>query len=158
MMTSGIVLERPGEKPLQLTELVLDFTGTLALEGKVLPGVAERLTKLAERMRIVVLTADTFGTARSVLKDLPVEVHVVETGSDKEIDIVRTIGASKLAVIGNGRNDVPMMNLAALGIAVIGPEGCAPKLLTIAHVVTRDITEALDLLTNPLRLKATLRG
>jgi P-type E1-E2 ATPase len=157
-MAEGVVLKLPGEKPLEITDLVLDFTGTLALDGKVLPGVAERLKTLAERMRIVVLTADTFGTARSVLKNLPVEVHVVETGSDKEIDIVRTIGASKLAVIGNGRNDVPMMNLAALGIAVIGPEGCAPKLLTIAHVVTRDITEALDLLTNPLRLKATLRG
>jgi P-type E1-E2 ATPase len=157
-MAEGLVIELPGEKPLQLTDLVLDFTGTLAVDGKVLPGVAERLKTLAEHMRIVVLTADTFGTARSALRDLPVEVHVVETGGDKEIDIVRTIGASKLAVIGNGRNDVPMMNLAALGIAVIGPEGCAPKLLAMAHVVTRDITEALDLLTNPLRLKATLRG
>jgi len=157
-MAEGLVIERPGEKPLEITDLVLDFTGTLALEGKVLPGVAERLKKLAERMRIVVLTADTFGTARSVLKDLPVEVHVVETGSDKEIDIVRSLGGRKFAAIGNGRNDVPMMNLAALGIAVIGPEGCAPKLLALAHVVTRDITEALDLLTNPLRLKATLRG
>ena len=158
MMTSGIVLERPGEKPLQLTELVLDFTGTLALDGQLLPGVAERLTKLAERMRIVVLTADTFGTARSVLKDLPVEVHVVETGSDKEIDIVRTIGASKLAVIGNGRNDLPVMNLADLRIAVIGPEGCSARLIGAADVVVRDVCDALDLLANPLRLKATLRG
>jgi hypothetical protein len=44
-------------------QLVLDFTGTLSRDGVLLPGVAERLNKLAENLQLTVLTADTFGTA-----------------------------------------------------------------------------------------------
>jgi soluble P-type ATPase len=47
--------------------------------------------------------------------------------------------------------------MAALGIAVVGPEGCSGELIAAARVVCRDILDALDLLQNPLRLKATLR-
>ena len=44
--------------------LVLDFTGTLSLDGILIPGVAERLEALASSVLISVLTADTFGTAK----------------------------------------------------------------------------------------------
>ena len=40
---------------------------------------------------------------------------------------------------------------------VVGPEGAAAGLMGPADIVTRDILDALDLITNPLRLKATLR-
>jgi len=50
-----------------------------------------------------------------------------------------------------------MMEAAGLSIAVIGPEGAAARLLAAADVVVRDIRDALDLLSHPLRLKATLR-
>jgi soluble P-type ATPase len=50
-----------------------------------------------------------------------------------------------------------MMEVAGLSVAVVGPEGAAGALLGAADVVTRDIVDALDLLANPLRLKATLR-
>jgi soluble P-type ATPase len=40
---------------------------------------------------------------------------------------------------------------------VIGPEGAAADLIAAADVVTRDIRDALDLVADPLRLKATLR-
>jgi GTP-binding protein EngB required for normal cell division len=39
----------------------------------------------------------------------------------------------------------------------IGPEGASAELLLVADVVVRDVLDALDLITNPLRLKATLR-
>ena len=50
-----------------------------------------------------------------------------------------------------------MIRLAALGIAVIRPEGCAGELIAAAKIVAGDILAALDLLRIPLRLKATLR-
>jgi soluble P-type ATPase len=138
------------------TDLVLDYTGTLSADGVLLPGVAERLAIIAAGLRITVLTADTFGAAAAQLKDLPVEVRVVRTGADKA-DVVRALASEKVIAIGNGRNDMPMMEIAGLAIAVIGPEGAAGEMLRIADVVVRDIHDALDLVTRPLRLKATLR-
>lgn len=142
--------------PRHFTHLLLDFTGTLSRDGSLLPGVAERLRALAPHLSLLVLTADTFGTARAALSGLPVEVRIVATGADKA-DVTASLGAEGVIAVGNGRNDVPMFRRAGLAIAVLGPEGAAAELLSVAHVVARDITEALDLLLHPLRLKATLR-
>ena len=139
-----------------LTRLLLDFTGTLSCDGVLLPGVAERLTELGRKLHITVLTADTFGTAAKQLAGLPVELHLIQTGRDKA-DFMAGIDCSQTTAIGNGRNDVAMIRLAALGVAIIGPEGCAGELIVAAKLVTGNIITALDLLRNPLRLKATLR-
>jgi soluble P-type ATPase len=50
-----------------------------------------------------------------------------------------------------------MLTAAALGIAVLGPEGAAAATLAAAHVIAPDILAALDLLAHPQRLVATLR-
>lgn len=155
-MSQGIHVEPPGCPPLHIAELLLDFTGTLSLDGVLLPGVAERLTALAPDVRITVLTADTFGTAREQLESLPVAVHLIRNGREKA-EFMQRFEKQNIAAIGNGRNDCDMLRLAGLGVAVIGPEGCAADLLAAADVVCRDICDALDLLSNPLRLKATLR-
>jgi len=155
-MTGSITLELPGKETKSFTDLVLDYTGTLSLDGTLLPGVAQRLERLAKAVRIMVLTADTFGKARDQLAGLPVGVRIVGTGQDKA-EFVKTLGAERVIAVGNGRNDVAMMTLAGLRIAVIGPEGASVKLLLVADVVVRDVLDALDLITNPLRLKATLR-
>jgi len=141
---------------LTLTQLVLDFTGTLSCDGVLLPGVAERLKELGRKLSITVLTADTFGTAAEQLQGLPVALHHIQTGRDKA-EFIAGLKSSETAAIGNGRNDVAMVRMAALGIAVIGPEGCAGELIAVAKVVSRDILEALDLLLKLLRIKATLR-
>lgn len=138
------------------THLLLDFTGTLSLDGSLLPGVAERLERLARHLRILVLTADTFGTATKALAGLPVEVRIVGTGEEKA-ELAVSLGPGQVIAIGNGRNDAAMFRQAGLSIAVLGPEGAAAELLFSAHVLVRRIDDALDLLLHPLRLKATLR-
>jgi len=153
---TGLPIELPGKTPMTFTELVLDYTGTLSLDGALLPGVAQRLERLAKAIRITVLTADAFGKAKGQLAGLPVDVTVVETGQDKA-EFVKKLGVERVIAVGNGRNDIPMMALAGLTIAVIGREGASVELLLAADVVVRDILDALDLITNPLRLKATLR-
>jgi len=57
----------PGFGRLRLEHLVLDYNGTLALDGCPLPGVERRLKRLARWLRIHVITADTFGKARAGL-------------------------------------------------------------------------------------------
>jgi soluble P-type ATPase len=156
MNTPCLELEMPGGAVKTYTDLVLDFSGTLSLDGVLLPGVADRLTRIASTLRITVLTADTFGKAAGQLKDLPVQVEIIATGADKA-NALEKIRSGTVIAIGNGRNDVPMMERAGLSIAVIGPEGAACQLLWAADIVVRDILEALDLAAHPLRLIATLR-
>jgi soluble P-type ATPase len=150
-----IVLETP-PGPRTFCHLVLDFTGTLALDGSLLPGVSDRLQQLAEDLQITILTADTFGTAVDALGSLPVEVRVIGDGAEKA-RIMAALSPDQVIAIGNGRNDIPMMEVAGLAIAVVGPEGAAAELLPSANILTRDINDALDLVLHPLRLKATLR-
>lgn len=150
-----VQLELP-QAPRDFKTLVLDFTGTLSLDGDLIPGVAEALRDLSSRLRILVLTADTFGTARRALEGLPVEIRIIRNGEEKA-RLVAELGGSETIAVGNGRNDVLMMDVAGLGVAVLGPEGAAASLLSAADVVARDILDALALLTNPLRLRATLR-
>ncbi|HTP50055.1 MAG TPA: ATPase P [Anaeromyxobacteraceae bacterium] len=149
------LIVRMGPAPaLQLSHLVLDFNGTLARDGELLPGVQRRLVRLARRLQVHVLTADTFGSAMVALRDLPLSVHTVETGSEKRLFVtVRR----RVVAVGNGQNDIPMMRSASLGIAVLGPEGLCTELLRVADVVVTSITDALDLLLEPRRLTATLR-
>ena len=150
-----IALDLPAGR-IAFERLVLDFTGTLSLDGDLLPGVAERLETLAERLTLVVLTADTFGKARVALQALPVEIQIIHDGSHKA-EVFSGMGPETAVAIGNGRNDVPMIRMAGLGIAVLGPEGAAGELVASADIVARDIRDALDLMANPLRVKATLR-
>lgn len=62
-----------------------------------------------------------------------------------------------VAAVGNGANDAAMLREAALGIAVLGPEGLAAEALLAADVLVRDVRDALDLLLQPERLVATWR-
>ena len=156
MTTSGITLPTAEGRDRSFSDLVFDYTGTLSLDGLLILGLAERLADLALSVRITVLTADTFGTAQDQLAGLPVQVRLVEKGQDKA-DFLKQLGPERVIAIGNGRNDVEMMKIAGLGIVVIGPEGAAGELLQVADVVVRNIRDALDLIANPLRLKATLR-
>jgi soluble P-type ATPase len=156
MIPVSIDVEMPGGVIRSFTDLVLDYTGTLSLDGMLLPGVVERLEIIAANLRITVLTTDTFGTAAEQLKGLPVEIRVIRYSIEKA-EVILRMGCEKVIAIGNGRNDVTMMELAGIAIAVIGQEGAAGELLRVADVVVRNVHDALDLVTNPLRLKATLR-
>jgi len=154
-----LILEVPGWKELRLEHLLLDYNGTLALDGRLLAGVAERLQKLASAVSIHVLTADTFGSVHAELADLGVDVLIVPRSHQAEAKAghLAGFGAGVCAAIGNGRNDALMLRDAALGIAVLQAEGACARTLTEADVVCSSITDALDLLLHPLRLAATLR-
>jgi soluble P-type ATPase len=150
-----IHIEVPGAVPLDLTHAAIDFNGTLALDGQLLAGVAERLQALAALLTCHILTADTFGTAAEAVKGLGCSVVRVGTGAEKADWVRRTRG--QVVAIGNGHNDRAMFEAAALSIGVIGPEGaCGPAVLA-ADVVVTHVTDAFDLLLHPRRLTAVLR-
>jgi len=156
----SIALDIPAGPRLHLETLVLDVNGTLAVDGVLLPGVRERLKRLRELVAVHLITADTHGRQADI--DAALAINSVILIGDlpqalEKAQFVRSLGAARTAAIGNGANDALMLREAALGIAVLGPEGLAASALREADVVAPDIGAALDLLLYPKRLIASLR-
>ena len=143
-----------------LQHLVLDYNGTLALDGHLLPGVREVLGALAPLLEIHVITADTFGLAGKYLAGLPVHLTILpgEALADAKLNFIHQLGAKSAVAIGNGRNDCKMLQAAAIGIALLQKEGGAVQAIQHADLISTNILEALELLRYPKRLVATLRS
>jgi len=155
-----ITIAIPGYGTLQLEHLVLDYNGTLACDGALIEGARERLEELSHHLSIHVITADTFGKAKSTLADISCELAILaaESQDAAKLAYIKRLSCDKTVCIGNGRNDRLMLWASALGIAVTQREGAAAGTLVAADVVVPTITDALDLLLHPLRLTATLRS
>lgn len=152
--------EIPGFGLVHGEHIVLDFNGTLAVDGAMKEETAALLRELGNSFSLHVLTADTQGTAAMALADLPVTLHIFQgeaAGWEKQ-RIVEELGAAACICLGNGRNDVGMFQIAGLAIAVLEAEGTFAGLLPHAHLVVRSIEEGLQLLLNSKRLIAGLRG
>lgn len=149
----------PGWRPLTLNTVMLDYNGTLAVDGELLDGVAERLRQLADTCRVIVLTADTHSSARRALDDLPVEIQIIDPGSEamSKRFALDASGTMQTAFIGNGANDEKAVAAAAVGIVIVGPEGAFGPTLQAADLVVSTPLDALDLLLHPTRLVAGLR-
>lgn len=155
-----ISIDIPDFGPLELHHLVSDYNGTLALDGILHSGVAERLRALATVIKIHVVTADTFGVAREQLAGLPVTLTVIPPDNQAfaKLRYVTDLGPKSVVAVGNGRNDRKMFGAAALAIALIQEEGAATSTVFEADLASTCILDVLDLLENPERLKATLRS
>jgi P-type E1-E2 ATPase len=144
---------------LRLQYLVLDVNGTIALDGKLLPGVASRLDRLRTILETLLVSADTQGTLSNLAADLKVKAKRLDSGDEAEQkrSIVEQLGAEGVVAVGNGANDALMLRRARLGIAVMAHEGLASECLIASDLIVPSIESALDLLLFPLRLLATLR-
>jgi soluble P-type ATPase len=154
-----IEIDIPGFRTYRLHHLVLDVNGTLAKDGQLLEGVLGLLGELRTRLDIHLVTADTHGTQEKLDKLLGLKsVRIpVQNQVKAKLDYIQQLGLNKVVAVGNGANDAAMVEHAALGIVVIGPEGAAVESLIKAKVVVSDIRTALELLLYPKRLVATLR-
>lgn len=153
-------IDIPGYGLLRVNHLVMDYNGTLAIDGSLADGVKASLNRLAAHIKLHAITADTFGKATKGLEGVDCTLQIL-TGLDHgaaKRDFVKSLGASETVSIGNGRNDRQMLETARIGIAVILEEGVATETLIAADIVCPSILSALFLLENPLRLKATLRS
>jgi len=152
-------IEIPGFGLVRLEHLVSDFTGTLSVDGRLLPGVREQLNKIAEFLKIHILTADTFGKAREELQGIDCEIHIL-SGENHDVqkeEYVKKLGAEGVVAFGNGKNDRRMLKAARLGIAVSEGEGCDVDAIVNADIHVTSANNGLGLLLHPKRCKATLR-
>lgn len=149
----------PSRGMVRLHSLVLDVNGTIALDGKLLPGVSPRLEKLNPHLETWLVSADTQGTLSDLATGLKVKAKRLEPGDEagQKRAFIEELGAEQVVAVGNGANDALMLRRAAIGIAVMGHEGLAAECLAASDLVVPNIESALDLLLFPRRLLATLR-
>lgn len=155
-----VQIEVPGFGLAEVEYLVSDFTGTLSVGGTLIPGVRSSLKKLSAHLKLIILTADTFGKVVEEMEGINCEVVILAGESvdcQKEM-YVRKLGPEHVVAIGNGNNDCQMLKIARIGIAVCEGEGVAISALKSADICVRSVFDALNLLIEPLRLKATLRS
>lgn len=153
-------LDIPGYGNLEIKNLILDYNGTIAKDGKLLDGLGDMLKQLANTVDVYVLTADTYGSVEKELTDMPVKVKVIKGENElvEKRDFAKEIGSQVSMAIGNGYNDQLMFREVKISVAVIGSEGCATILFNIADLVIGDIYDALSLVLKPNRLIASIRG
>ena len=150
----------PGRDDIEIENIVFDYNGTIAVDGKILSGVKELILKLEKYANIYILTADTYGTVGEECSNINVKVLTFprkNAGKFKK-DIVKKLGGKKTLCVGNGFNDVPMFQESVLSIAVIEGEGVSGKLLMNADIVTKSILDAINIILDKNKMKATLRS
>ncbi|HZU68756.1 MAG TPA: hypothetical protein VFA09_15870 [Ktedonobacteraceae bacterium] len=147
----------PHWRVIQLQHAVFDINGTLAIDGNPFPGVRDRLGQLANHLTLHALTAGTHGNIAELQQLLDIPIRIIGLGEEKA-RYVQQLGAGHVVAIGNGRNDTGMLRAAALGIAIVAGEGAAAAALQAADIIALGPVDAIDLLLNPKRLIATLRG
>jgi len=154
-----IQVKIPGRDTMSLEILVLDFNGTIALDGKMFESVKDCLLRLAPSLKIHIITSDTYGTVERQCEGLPVQVNVLQSmdHTREKADYLSQFNPQEVIAIGNGANDHLMLQRAHLGISVIGFEGASTQALLSSDLVVTKIEDAFGLLLEPRRLKATLR-
>lgn len=150
----------PGFGDLKINFVVFDLNGTLTTDGQVSDEVAFLAGMLKEMygFKYFIVTAATRGIPEDVARKIGAEIRVVEGNENEEKKrFVEELGREYVCAIGNGANDISMLDAAALGICVIGSEGASPQALLHSDIVVKSIEDALKLFLHPKRLVATLR-
>ena len=155
-----IRVEIPGTGPVNIQNVMFDYNGTIAADGRLLDGVGPAMNRLAHQLDFHVVTADTFGSVQAQLGGVKADVVLISNQDQdrKKLDVLNLIGAETTMAVGNGVNDALMLKHAGLGVAVLGEEGMALPALMSADVMIRHILDVFAFFENPKRLVATLRN
>ncbi len=154
-----ITITIPHFKTLTLRHVILDYNGTLAEDGALKEEAKRLLDDLALQYRVHVITSDTFGSVQDQLEHFDVTIKVLKSDDHtaEKAAYIDELGSGQCAAVGNGNNDAAMLKKAALGIALIGDEGCSTQTMLNSDIVSRSIKDAMKLLLSEKRLIATLR-
>ena len=155
-----IKIEVPGRCTYSIENIVFDYNGTIAENGIIKQSTKDNIAKLCEISNVYVLTADTYGSAEKECRglNLTLKTFPESNASDFKYDIVKKLGGDKTLCFGNGFNDIKMLEVAALSIAVLGKEGVCSKLISSSDILVKSIEDGINLLLNPNAIIATLRG
>ena len=154
-----MVIEIPGRDTLEIKHIIFDYNGTLALDGKLIEGVADKIRTLSGLIDFHVITADTYGTAEKELQGVPCQVINLSKSQEftTKTDYLAFLGKEHCLSVGNGFNDKELLKQSLLGIALIQDEGVCTETLMSSDIVCKSIMDIFAFIEKPNRLTATLR-
>ena len=155
-----MIVEIPGRKKIEIKNVMLDYNGTIAIDGYLIKDVDKTINELVNNINFHVITADTYGSVKKELTNINCKiVKIPEENQDKsKLDYLLTIGKETTLCVGNGKNDRLMLEKSILGIALIQEEGLCVEALSAADIVCKSIMDVFAYFKKPDRLKATLRN
>lgn len=150
----------PGRDSFELKNVVFDYNGTIAIDGKLINGISKEINELASKLNFYVITADTYGTVQKELENTNCEVITIgkENQDICKLDFLNSLGANSTLTVGNGRNDKLMLKESILGIAILQDEGLCTETLLSSDVLVKSIYDVFGFLKDTNRLVATLRN
>ena len=153
-----ISIQRSGMESLDIHFVLIDFEGTLAMDGRVHPKAKDKVNLLSKRVTVYILTKSSKEKVEETLRKMKAEILSVAEGdsSQQKLNVLQRLKPHQTAVIGNGLDDSPIMEQAGLGMCVIGREGASAEAMAKADLVVTNVLDALDFLLKPLRQRATL--
>lgn len=152
-----MIYDIPQVWELDITTIVLDLNGTLAVKWTVVVGVQERIDALkALGFSIILFTGDQRGNARLLCTELGIEYRYASSQEEKE-QLFMELDIDRTAAIGNARIDNGTFRHAKLSIATLQAEGIHIGILPYVDIIVPSILDALDLFIDWNSLKATMR-
>lgn len=154
-----IELNIPGYKKINIDNIVFDYNGTLAVDGRLMESIKEKLIEISKYVKPYIITADTFGTVRKNFEDIDVEIKIIskENGSIDKLNLIKQLGANSTIAVGNGNNDELMLRESVIGVSILGSEGLSTKALLASDIIINDIKDIFDMIINKKKMIATLR-
>lgn len=150
----------PGKQEIEIKNIVFDYNGTIAIDGKLIDGVKENINELSNKFNFFVITADTYGSVEQELKSVNCKIIKIEKSLQdiSKEKFIKELGSNTALCVGNGRNDKLMLKEAILGIAILQDEGICTQTLLNSDILVKSILDVFGFLNDKNRLIATLRN
>ena len=155
-----MIIEIPGREKIEIKDIVFDYNGTIAIDGKLIGDVSKNINELSSSFNFYVITADTYGTVKKELENTNCKVITIPALSQDmaKLNFVKELGLNTCLSVGNGRNDKLMLKETILGIAILQDEGLCTETLLNSDILVKSIFDVFAFLKNSNRLIATLRN
>ena len=150
----------PGREELEIQNIVFDYNGTIAIDGKLIEGIKKSINELSNSFKFYVITADTYGRVEKELVDTKCEIIKISKSSQdlSKLEFIKNLGSSTTLSVGNGRNDKLMLKESILGITILQDEGLCTETLLNSDILVKSIFDVFSFLKDENRLIATLRN
>jgi soluble P-type ATPase len=155
-----MIVKIPGKESFEIKNVVFDYNGTVAIDGKLIAGISDIINELSNSFNFYVITADTYGTVKKELENTKCEVIVIPNSQQdiSKLEFVKELGLQHTLSVGNGRNDKLMLKETVLGIAILQDEGLCTETLLNSDILLKSIFDVFGFLKDSNRLIATLRN
>lgn len=148
-----------GRETINIENIVFDFNGTLATDGKIPENIGGKLSELSKMAHIYVATADTYGDAKIECDKYGLDVMLLTNGETRiaKREFVKKLGYEHTASFGNGYNDEEMVENTKLSIGILSEEGIYAPLIGKCDIIVNSIENGIDLFLKLNRTVAVLR-